>query len=55
MRLNVHGDDAERLLRALNFRFTPTFILLDGTGNEVWRANGTIVPDVVDAQLAALC
>lgn len=43
VRLNVQEDSAQPLLAQLGFRLTPTFILFDATGQEIWRANG--VPD----------
>ena len=54
MRLNVHDRGVSSLLNKLNFRFTPTFILLDESGDEVWRSNGRIDPEIINAQLVAL-
>jgi thioredoxin-related protein len=54
LRLNVQEPAAQPLLAELNFRFTPTFILFDGDGREIWRTNGVIVPDEVNEQLNAL-
>ncbi|VAW36636.1 hypothetical protein MNBD_CHLOROFLEXI01-5056 [hydrothermal vent metagenome] len=45
VRLNVLDDDAQNVLAQLGFRFTPTFILLDGSGDEVWRTVGIIDAD----------
>ena len=42
VRLNVQDRDAQAVLAQLGFRFTPTFILLDGGGQEIWRAVGVI-------------
>jgi thiol-disulfide isomerase/thioredoxin len=42
VRLNVLDDDAQDVLAQLGFRFTPTFILLDGSGDEVWRTVGIL-------------
>jgi thioredoxin-related protein len=47
VRLNIHDDDAAVLLQQLDFRFTPTFILFDESGNEVWRTVGVLSPDEV--------
>lgn len=54
LRLNVQGEGVRPLLQDLNFRYTPTFILFDGSGNEIWRTNGALNPQVVKAQLADL-
>ncbi len=45
VRLNVLDDDAQDVLAQLGFRFTPTFILLDGSGDEIWRTVGIIDAD----------
>lgn len=54
LRLNVQDPTSQPLLAELGFRFTPTFILFDGQGTEVWRMNGVIDPDDVNEQLNAL-
>ncbi len=54
MLLNVQDPDAKPLLDELGFRYTPTFILFDSAGNEVWRAVGSLDPDEVNQQLNAL-
>ena len=54
MRLNVQGDNVRPLLQDLNFRYTPTFILFDGSGNEIWRTNGSLDPEIVKAQFVDL-
>ncbi len=51
LRVNVQDPTAQPLLAELNFRFTPTFILFDGNGREIWRTNGVIDPDEVNEQL----
>jgi thioredoxin-related protein len=53
-RLNIHDAAAADLLQQLNFRFTPTFILFDETGREVWRAVGSLSPDEVNQQIHTL-
>ncbi len=52
MRLNVHGAGVEPLLQQLNFRFTPTFVLLSD-GSEVWRSVGSLDPDAVKQAVSA--
>jgi thioredoxin-related protein len=54
LRLNVHNQDARRLLERLNFRFTPTFILFDGQGQEVWRSVGSIDADKIRLEVSQL-
>lgn len=54
VRLNVHDAAAADLLQRLNFRFTPTFILFDESGNEAWRTVGALSPDEVNRQLNTL-
>jgi hypothetical protein len=54
LRLNVQGEGVRPLLQDLDFRYTHTFILFDGSGNEIWRTNGSLDPEVVKAQLAKL-
>lgn len=54
VRLNVQDPVGRMFTERLNFRFTPTFILLDGEGNEVWRALGSLDRDEVLRQVAAL-
>jgi thioredoxin-related protein len=54
VRLNIHENGADDLLARLGFRFTPTFILFDESGNEVWRNVGSLSPDEVNQQLEAM-
>lgn len=51
VRLNIHDDDAAAMLQQLNFRFTPTFILFDASGGEVWRAVGSLSPEEVSKKV----
>ncbi len=51
LRVNVQDPAAQPLLAELNFRFTPTFILFNGDGREIWRTNGVINPEEVNEQL----
>jgi thiol-disulfide isomerase/thioredoxin len=44
VRVNVHDSENRPLLTRLGFRVTPTFILFDADGQEVWRATGIINP-----------
>ncbi|MCB9445870.1 MAG: thioredoxin family protein [Ardenticatenaceae bacterium] len=54
VRLNIHDAAAANLLQQLGFRFTPTFILFDKSGNEVWRAVGVLSPDQINQQVFGL-
>ncbi len=42
LQLNIHQKANEQLVRQLNAQFTPTFVLLDESGDEVWRHVGVI-------------
>lgn len=54
VRLNIHDEASAALLQQLDFRFTPTFILFDAAGSEVWRSVGSLSPDEVNQQLNQL-
>lgn len=54
VRLNIHDAAAADLLQRLGFRFTPTFILFDKSGNEVWRTVGAISAAEAQQQAAQL-
>jgi hypothetical protein len=47
IRLNVQDTVGQIFGRKYRFEFTPTFILIDGQGDEVWRSVGMINPDDV--------
>jgi hypothetical protein len=40
IRLNVQEEVGRELAPVYDFSFTPTFIFIDGDGNEVWREVG---------------
>lgn len=42
VRLNIHEPISETFKEQLGFQFTPTFVLLDANGTEVWRSVGRI-------------
>ena len=54
LRLNVQDDGVRPVLQEVNFRYTPTFILCDNSGQEIWRTNGALDSEVIKAQLANL-
>ena len=41
-RVNIQRKDAQTLKDSLSVRFTPTFVLLNQTGDEIWRQVGSI-------------
>jgi thioredoxin-related protein len=47
IRLDVQGPSAGELGRKYNFRFTPTFVLLDGAGNVLLNRVGALEPQEV--------
>ena len=47
IRLNVQDPAGEALLERFGFRFTPTFIFFDETGEELQRWVGGILSDEV--------
>jgi hypothetical protein len=51
LRLNVQDPAGQVLGRAYGFQFTPTFVLLDGAGDERWRSVGTLDPARLRAAL----
>lgn len=50
LRLNVQDPSGQALAKSYGFEFTPTFILLDGDGRELWRSVYALDP----ARLRAL-
>lgn len=54
VRLNIHEPVGQAFTGALDFQYTPTFILLDGNGEEVWRSVGVFDPRQVTRQVDAL-
>lgn len=40
--LDVQKLESRSFMEQYNFEYTPTFILLDGDGNERWRNVGTL-------------
>lgn len=50
LRLNVQDPAGRALAMSYGFEYTPTFVLLDGAGRELWRSVYTLDP----ARLRAL-
>lgn len=53
IRINVQDSAARPLTAEYGFQYTPTFVLLDGTGAEVWRAVGALDPNAIRARLGS--
>ncbi len=42
IRVNIQDPKGRALAEQYGFRYTPTFIFFDQSGNEVWRTVGTL-------------
>ena len=51
VRLNVQDPSALPWLSRFGFQATPTFLLFDASGAEVWRSVGSIEPERVTESL----
>jgi thioredoxin-related protein len=47
IRINVQESEFQPLLARYNFQFTPTFILFDSRGSELFRSVGSIDPEAL--------
>ena len=47
VQVNIHDRESRALTERLDAQFTPTFILFDAAGQEVWRMVGQIDTDQV--------
>ena len=54
LQLNIHQPANERLIKQLDAQFTPTFVLLDKSGDEIWRQVGAIDANEARQQVALL-
>jgi hypothetical protein len=45
--VDIHDDIGQELRRRYNFRVTPTYIIFDGAGNELWRGHSTPTEDEI--------
>jgi thioredoxin-related protein len=52
--VNISSEAGETFTRSYGSRLTPTFILLDGRGQEVWRSIGRLDPEQLKAELETL-
>lgn len=48
--LDIHDEVGAALAERFGFRFSPTFLVFDPDGQEVWRSNA--VPTLADVQAA---
>lgn len=53
VQIDVHRKENRPLIERIGFRFTPTFVLYDEDGQEIWRASGGLNADEVRRQLAS--
>lgn len=53
IRLNIQDPVGRQVADAYGFQFTPTFVLLDPAGTELWRSVFTLDPEAVRASLGS--
>jgi thioredoxin-like negative regulator of GroEL len=53
MHVNIQDPVGQAIGEEFNFEYTPTFILFDGDGKELWRMVGMIDPSKVEEALGA--
>ncbi len=51
IRLDIQSATGRALAPDYGFQFTPTFVLFDAEGNELWREVGTLLPEKVRASV----
>jgi thiol-disulfide isomerase/thioredoxin len=54
VRIDVQDPAASNILSEYDFQYTPTFIMFDPQGEELWRVAGAIDPDWVGETLESL-
>lgn len=54
VQVNIQDSSNRALIERLDARFTPTFVLFDADGEEVWRSVGAIRADEARAEVKAL-
>ena len=54
IQIDLHRKENRSLIDRIGFRFTPTFVLYDESGQEVWRASGGLNAAEVRRQLALM-
>jgi thioredoxin-related protein len=53
IRVDIDSEAGRALGARWRATFTPTFLLFDSQGNEIWRAAGRLDPEAVRAALRA--
>lgn len=54
IQIDLHQKENRSLIERIGFHFTPTFVLYDESGQEIWRASGGLNADEVRRQLASI-
>jgi thioredoxin-related protein len=54
IRVNVQDDAMRPLMKTYAFQFTPTFVLFDAVGEEIFRTVGAIDPEAIEKALAPI-
>lgn len=54
VRIDVQDSTASGILAEYDFQYTPTFIMFDPEGEELWRVAGAIDPEWVEETLESL-
>lgn len=47
LKVDIQSEAGKEIAREFNSSLTPTFVMFDGEGNELWRSIGKIDPDKV--------
>lgn len=47
IRVDIHTETGREIARQYKFQYTPTFIMFDVDGNELWREVGSLNADRV--------
>lgn len=48
IRVDIHNPAGSILAEQFAFQYTPTFVLLDAGGEELWRSVGSIDPSALE-------
>jgi thioredoxin-related protein len=51
--LNIQDPEGRKAASRFRLRFTPTFALFDGSGQELWRTVGALDPGMVRKSLGS--
>ena len=50
--VNIHTEPGLTLIDRYQFEFSPTYILFDGSGMEIWRSNRQPSRDLIRSEIA---